>query len=511
MKAGRWRLRPALAAGTLLILGSALLLTERIGERLMRTRLSPALEPAAVAEALTAFRAGFLTLGLVVLAVGVALAVLAAATLAGDVRRMRSDTVALSRGETAAPVSRGRFVELHGLAAAIDLLAGEAARRLEAMRTDRDELALLLNSVNEGILQVAPTGRLLRANPAARQLLGLPEDIGNQPVATLVRNAELRSTIERAATGTPVPATEIALDDQRRLLVAARPIRVDTGEAPAGAAIAFTDLTQLRRLEGVRRDFVANVSHELKTPLTSIRGYAETLLSDDVPAAMRTRFLEVIASNAERLHGIVDDLLDLSRLESGAWRPQLEEIPALDLIRDVWQTFGDRAGRKRIAFEAGGGELRVVGDPGGLRQVLTNLYDNAIRHTPEGGRITARVYASAGPAGARTAGRTGPAPPGDRAGADAGWVTLEIRDTGTGIPHDALPRIFERFYRVDPARSRAEGGTGLGLSIVKHLVESMGGDVSAESELGKGTTLRVRLPAALGQGGRLRDPGVSGP
>jgi signal transduction histidine kinase len=307
-----------------------------------------------------------------------------------------------------------------------------------------------------------------------------------------VRNAELRGVIERAAEGVE-SSREIAVDD-RRLLVAARPIeqiapaasardaeaRVLPGGPRLPVVVAFADLTELRRLEGVRRDFVANVSHELKTPLTSIRGYVETLLGDpDLPADMHNQFLGVIHKNAERLQGIIDDLLDLSRLESGGWRPTLIRLDPMSLVREVWAAFEPRATLQKVEFIVAGEAAAVLADAGWLRQVLTNLYDNALRYTHAGGRITARVTPLTHTNG----------------GVGSHRVAIDVIDTGSGIPGDALPRIFERFYRVDPARSRAEGGTGLGLSIVKHLVESMGGDVAAESELGKGTTIRLRLPA----------------
>jgi signal transduction histidine kinase len=224
------------------------------------------------------------------------------------------------------------------------------------------------------------------------------------------------------------------------------------------------------------------VSHELKTPLTSIRGYVETLLSDDLPAEMQRQFLDVVHANAERLHRIVEDLLDLSRLESGGWRPEIRHVDPLAIARDAWLGAAPAAHAKSLTFNAVGDSISALADPAGLRQVLVNLYDNAIRHTPAGGAVTVRVRRGAGAYG-DAAQRTE-------------WAVIEVQDSGTGIPGDALGRVFERFYRVDPARSRAEGGTGLGLSIVKHLVERMGGDVAAESELGKGTLVRVRLPLA---------------
>ncbi|MGH7506102.1 MAG: sensor histidine kinase, partial [Longimicrobiales bacterium] len=350
----------------------------------------------------------------------------------------------------------------------------------QLLTRERDDLALLVTAVTEGILQIDGDGRVVTANPAARSLLGLPRGAEGQLVASLVRNAELRGFLERGATASDIASREVNVDE-RRLLVTARPIPPldDSGPGPGGTVVAFTDLTELRRLEGVRRDFVANVSHEIRTPLTSIRGYVETLMADELPPDMQRQFLEVIHKNAERLRGIVDDLLDLSRLESGGWRPELQPLQPLDIADDVWSHTRERASSKRIEFRREGADAAVVADPSGLRQVFANLFDNALRYTPDGGRITVRVAAA----------RNGSV-------ADPPRVTVEIQDTGSGIPVDSLARIFERFYRVDPARSRAEGGTGLGLSIVKHLVESMGGDVTAESELGKGTTMRFRLPAA---------------
>jgi signal transduction histidine kinase len=437
-------------------------------------------------EVLADLRVAFAVLAVLALLSAFLVAFLLGGRLGRQLRRLRTESTARSRGERTS-MTRTGVAEVQAAAGAIDLLATELEKRCDALAFERDELALLLNSVSEGILQVDAEGRIVHANPAARTLLGLRGTGGRQPVAALIRNADLRGLIERAADGANVPACEVTLDD-RRLLVAARPlggVQLGEGKSLAGAVVAFTDLTEIRRLEGVRRDFVANVSHELKTPLTSIRGYVETLLSDELPLDMQRQFLEVIQKNAERLHGIVDDLLDLSRLESGGWRPEIQRVDALEVVQDVWNGLRDRVGRKSIEFAPLGEPVAVLADPAGLHQVLSNLLDNAIRYTPSGGRITARV--------ARIS--EGPDTPASN-GAAPGWVMLEIRDTGSGIPSDALHRIFERFYRVDPARSRAEGGTGLGLSIVRHLVESMGGDVAAESELGKGTTLRVRLPAA---------------
>ncbi|HXL34839.1 MAG TPA: ATP-binding protein, partial [Gemmatimonadales bacterium] len=223
----------------------------------------------------------------------------------------------------------------------------------------------------------------------------------------------------------------------------------------------------------MRRDFVANVSHELKTPLTSIAGYAETLATEASPGPQTERFVRPILSNARRMHRLVDDLLDLSRIESGRWQPHPELVDVRGLAGDAWAAFADRARERRIQFTAAPGDVHhVTADPEALRQVLTNLFDNALRYTPPDGRIGVALESV------------------------PGGVTVSVVDTGSGIAPDHLPRIFERFYRADPGRSREEGGTGLGLAIVKHLVEAHGGRVEAESTLGRGTAIRMFFPEA---------------
>jgi len=239
-----------------------------------------------------------------------------------------------------------------------------------------------------------------------------------------------------------------------------------------GAVLVLHDLTELRRLETVRRDFVANVSHELKTPLTSISGYAETLLTDTPDPVTGREFLKIILSNAHRMQRLVDDLLDLSRIESGRWQPRVEKVDVGAAAREVWATLAERAAARGTRFElkVETGAAIVEADPDAVRQVLTNLIDNSLRYVGASGVVT---FVSRG--------------------VDGG-VELSVTDNGTGITSDHLPRIFERFYRADPSRSREEGGTGLGLSIVKHVVEAHGGRVSAESELGVGTTIRCWFP-----------------
>jgi two-component system, OmpR family, phosphate regulon sensor histidine kinase PhoR len=247
------------------------------------------------------------------------------------------------------------------------------------------------------------------------------------------------------------------------VLVSARPL------ADGGTLLVLNDVSELRLLETIRRDFVANVSHELKTPLTAIAGYAETLAAEALDS-QAVGFAQTIVDNARRMQRLVDDLLDLSRIESGGWRPEPRMLGVDAAAREAWRPFAERASGRTIELETATDSATVNSDPEALRQIFTNLFDNALRHTPEGGRI--RVTA-------------------EREGDE---TVVRVSDTGSGIPSDHLPRIFERFYRVDPSRSRQEGGTGLGLAIVKHLVEAHGGRVEADSELGRGTTIRLYFP-----------------
>jgi two-component system phosphate regulon sensor histidine kinase PhoR len=236
--------------------------------------------------------------------------------------------------------------------------------------------------------------------------------------------------------------------------------------------LAVFDLTATRRVEAVRRDFVANVSHELKTPLTVILGFAETLAAGDVPAKQSHRFAEAIQTNARRMQQIVDDLLDLSRIESGGWVPNPVAVDLRTIASEVSLGRQPSALAKdvRLTVDIAPDAECAFADPTAVRQVYANLVDNAIRHTREGGSI---ILIS------------------ERA---EGGTTIGVRDTGTGIAQEHLSRIFERFYRADMGRARDSGGTGLGLAIVRHLVEAHRGRTSVESALGKGTTVRALFP-----------------
>ena len=363
---------------------------------------------------------------------------------------------------------RSGIPDMDGMVAALREMHGELESRFEALSRKQAESAALVNAMVEGVLSSDAQGQVLTANPAARRLLGYRTDQTLPARQVLFHQKAARAAVEASLRGDTVPDRE-ALIDGRICLLSARPL------PEGGAVLVLHDLTDIRRLETIRRDFVANVSHELKTPLTSISGYAETLLADHSDEGTTRKFLETILANAMRMQRLVDDQLDLSRVESGNWRPAPRLLPTEAALQDAWTgtaTPGGPSHRFRVAVSPGAESLLV--DPDAFRQVLANLYDNARRYTPPGGAITALA-----------------AP--DRAG-----IRISVQDEGSGISSDHLPRIFERFYRADPSLSRAGGGTGLGLAIVKHMVEAHGGRVWAESELGTGTTIHCWLPQQPG-------------
>jgi two-component system, OmpR family, phosphate regulon sensor histidine kinase PhoR len=409
-------------------------------------------------------------------------------TIAAAARRM-------SGGSLSQRIRFYRGDELGDLADALNTLASELQRRLSQLEDERAEMQALIDSMTEAVLAFDADATVRRANPAAYRIFRLPPDSRGLAAEAVDRRPDFLGVVNRAVRGEPVPPTELTYHG-RHLLATGHPL------PGGGAVVVFLDVSELRRLEGVRRDFVANASHELKTPLTAIRGYSETLLDDDLPPGLRQQFAETVKTNADRLQRIIDDLLDLSRLESGGWRVAPGRIALEPLVREVWSSICSAAPDKRLDLQVQleAGTEAVTADPGGLRQILVNLLSNAARYTGEGGTITVRARRIDRPVAENRSGDPGltdsaalpTLPDGPQAGPR---VVIEVSDTGAGIPFQHLPRIFERFYRVDPARSRAEGGTGLGLAIVKHLVEAHGGSVNAESELGRGTTIRLTLPA----------------
>ncbi|HJV04510.1 MAG TPA: ATP-binding protein [Actinomycetota bacterium] len=383
----------------------------------------------------------------------------------GLTRPLRGMTDAVSRmsaGDLDARVERGHTRELDLLASTVNRLASELGARIEEVRTERRTLERILTAMEEGVMLIDPDESVGYANPAARRLLGPAMGTGLPGPPTL------RLLLDRARTGRPA-------EDEVEIGVPPRTLRVTALPVGDQALLVLRDITEVRRVEAIRRDFVADASHELKTPVASIRATAETVrtaIPEDPEAA--ARFAERLHRESVRLSRIVSDLLDLSRLETES--PRFEPVRVDRVVQEEVARLQDEADAAGIRVETVAAPAIVHGSPKDLGLLIRNLLDNAIRYTDRGG--TVRV----------------------EAGSRDGAAVVRVSDTGTGIPTRDLPRIFERFYRVDRARSRETGGTGLGLSIARHVAEQHGGRIDARSELGRGSEFVVTLPLADAQG-----------
>ena len=351
----------------------------------------------------------------------------------------------------------------------------------------------------EGVVVVDPVGKVVLCNRAAQDLFGLSlvQDWRGKPVLAFSRNPVLPELLREVTNRRPgdLPVTrEIESEGKthRHLTVSAMPVYAENS-AVSGYVLVFHDLTQLKRLESMRADFVANVSHELRTPLTAIKGYAETLLSGalkDSETAMR--FLTIIDRHSERLSRLIDDLLTLSNLELGKTDLRRDEIALTQLTDEVFEVVREKAERGEVSLlqEIPPDLPTLLGDGDRLHQVLLNLLDNAIKYTPAGGTVTVTARTVQGskfkvqsPQGIDT-----------DVELEGEWIEIAVTDTGCGIPAADIPRLTQRFYRVDKARSRELGGTGLGLAIVKHIVQAHGGFFQIESQVNQGTSVRLFFP-----------------
>lgn len=408
------------------------------------------------------------------LALGIALAVslLAAQIASGTTRRLTEAARKLASGDLTARMPVLANDEFGELGRALDHLTRSLQHSLEELKTERDRLDGLLSRMQEGVLMLDASGHIVLLNPALQEMLLLHDAIGKTPLE-VIRHSELKLLLDEV-TSTGAPASreiEVTGLMHRRLLVWAALL----GPPQGGAFAVFVDVTEMRRLENLRRDFVANASHELRTPVTAIRSAGETIrdvaLND---TAALPRFVDIIVRNAERVGNLLDDILELSRIESRALRLQMEPVEIHGVLSQVAELFRERAERKGLLLHVTPLAIPAfaMADRRALENVLTNLIDNAVKYCTAGASIEASIRA------------------------DAKELKVLVSDTGPGIESVHLPRLFERFYRVDAGRSREVGGTGLGLSIVKHLVEAMGSQIQVESTPGAGSVFYFCLPRA---------------
>ncbi|MFN0243976.1 MAG: ATP-binding protein [Planctomycetota bacterium] len=426
--------------------------------------------------------------GVLALALSLVVSAILARRLARPLELLEDEAARMIRDEDGVAWAAEGPDEIRRVSSALRGMARELHERMESVVRARSEIEAILSSMAEGVVAVDHEERVLLMNQAAAEMLGLTEPL--QPGSALwerLRFPDLEIALREALSDHAVWHGDVASPrgDGRTLALSIAPVGtppIEDVDAFLGAVALLSDVTQIRRLEQVRIDFVANVSHELRTPLAAVMGALETLAHPD-DEETRKRFLDIASRNAARLQAIVSDLLDLSSIEAEGDRMLLEPTRVDAPLRAAAAALGGAASQKRVTLELPPLPLRpilVLGNHQRLEQVFTNLLENAIKYTPSGGRVLARIVE------------------GERD------VAVEIEDTGVGIPAASLPRVFERFYRVDRSRSREMGGTGLGLAIVKHVVKAHGGAVEVRSEEGVGSLFIVRLtragePAAPGR------------
>lgn len=441
---------------------------------------------AQIDKALGDIRQRLWTASLLILLLGGVISLLLSRAFSARIERLKrfAGRVALGDFQPLPPDHSGD--ELADLARALNDTATRLSQTIRSLTDERNRSAAILRSMAEGVAVIDAQERIIFCNRAFCEILDLdPLWCEGHPLLEAVRQWDLVAVIRKALAGQQALQSEVSVGTlrPRSFSVTAAPVPAPTaGQAQAefagqgqGAVVVLHDISELRRLERVRRDFVANVSHEFKTPLTAIQGFAETLLAGALEDRRNSRrFLEIIRDHASRLGRLTDDLLKLSLIEAGKLELDIQPIALADLVAACVETSRFQANQKQLVLEVKcPSQLpRVKGDAGRLREVLQNLLDNAVQYTPTGGRILVS------------------------AALQDQRMVITVADTGIGIPEAEQGRIFERFYRVDAARSREVGGTGLGLAIAKHIVEAHGGRIWVESAIGQGSKFHFSIPLA---------------
>jgi two-component system, OmpR family, phosphate regulon sensor histidine kinase PhoR len=401
-----------------------------------------------------------------------------AGRISGQMRRIQYGAVRFAGGDFSHKVPVPTTEEFAGVATSLNSMADQLAETIADITHQRNEREAMLASMVEGVFAVDLEARIITMNDAAARLLGRPGDVVGRSIEEVVRTTDLQRFVADALVSDEPVEAEIALrssDSRYDRFLQAHGARLRDESGTTGAVVVLNDVTRLKRLETVRRDFVANVSHELRTPVTSIKGFAETLLDGALAEPHDAeRFVRIIAAQADRLNAIIEDLLSLSRLEqeSEGAAPSLEHGPVCDVLQLAVEACGPTAASRGVTLDLTCRPgLTAAMDPPLLERAVVNLIDNAIKYSEPGSRVEIGALEA------------------------EDEVTIEVRDHGAGIERRHLPRLFERFYRSDQARSRDQGGTGLGLAIVKHVAQLHDGTVSVDSTPGLGSTFRIHLPA----------------
>jgi two-component system phosphate regulon sensor histidine kinase PhoR len=391
------------------------------------------------------------------------------------IRRITSIAERYAREDWSEKILMDGQDELKMLAETMNQMASSLASRIEDLETEKGKISVILGHMKEGVIAIDRRKQLVTANPAAENIFGfaVPEAQG-KGLIEITHHPQLEGIVDRAFKEQKTAAVEIQLSGKIKKTLHVNVIVLEAHVRSIGGILVFHDMTELRRLENIRKEFVANVSHELRTPLTSIKGFIETLLGGALKDAPTSeRFLKIISEETDRLGRLVEDILTLGEIEQGVAPLRKEAIDLSPELLTILEKLKTQIREKKITVEnlLSGKPLRLFGDRDKVHQVLMNLIDNAIKFNKPEGRII--LSADQNPSG----------------------VTITIEDTGAGIPGEARERIFERFFRVDKARSKELGGTGLGLAIVKHIMEAHGGHASCQSIPGQGSRFSVFFPA----------------
>ena len=421
------------------------------------------------------FKIGGVGLAVALLAAGISLMV--SRRISHPLEQMKHSAESIARGDWKKPLSvNSDSVEISALSNALNQMALQLEDRIKTITNQSNESEAVLSSMVEGVLAVDAAENIIRLNKAAGKLLEIkPDSAEGRPIHEVVRNSLLREFIERTLSGIENVETDLTIGNQNEIFLQAHgAVLKDMQEKSIGAVIVLNDVTRLRRLETVRKDFVANVSHELKTPITLIKGFVETLQQGALEKREEAeRFLDIMSKQVERLNAIIEDLLSLSRLEQGSGKSaiSMEKTKVLQILESAIRDCESKLLEKKISIQLNcSNELEVFANSPLLNQAVLNLVDNALKYSEQGEKITVEAFVT---------------------GTE---IVIEVQDWGCGIGSEHLPRLFERFYRIDQARSRQMGGTGLGLAIVKHIVQEHGGAVSVNSTLGKGSRFSIHLP-----------------